>query len=242
MDNSRPDDEIARLFDGIKAFEPDAAVVDWPARSRAQWKAKMQAEDEARYGTVPRNTWPKAGRLYTQADKDERDYWIRKLYGEQGLAVLAVSDLIGISGSAISNRVRAMGIGRSGKMGVGHTKQRVANQRRRLVRQLHENGASVREIAAELGWHETTIASDIHQMGLPLRPPPRPSGLTADESRELIDNAVRQLAGVARLVQGAKLSDPKADIDTLREWDRSLSAVVVAVRKIRKAMKGNDDE
>lgn len=242
MDDPRPDDEITRLFDGIKAFEPEATVVDWPARERAQWKARMDAEDEARYGTTPRSEWPPNARWWPNHVRREADYWIQKLYGEQGLTGRYVADLTNLTEGMIKNRVRALGLHRGRKMGVGHMKARQAEQRRRLVRQLHENGASVREIAVELGWNDTTIGLDLKALGLPTKPPPRKSGLTAEESWEMIDNSVRQLTGVARLAMGARLSNPEAREDTLREWDKNLTEVVVAVRKLRKTMKGNDDE
>jgi transposase-like protein len=230
-------DEADEIFDKLRDFAPEVEVVDWPARSRAQWRLRTQRENEARYGKIPRNSWP--GGKMLPGEADERDYWVTKLYQEQGLTLQATAEQMGLHQSTISGAVKRLGIGRGhGSYGEGRVKQVRQQGRRELVRRLHQSGANVAEIASELGYGKSTVRSDLKAMGLPYEPPDTSMGLRPQATTELVENAVRQLKGIADVVLKTRLGEVQATEDQIKTWIEDLADVGIAVRKLRKQVRG----
>lgn len=183
-----------------------------------------------------RTDWPRTARHWTEADRAERQALVKELYGNQGLAIDKVAELINIPGSTVGNDVRALRIQRRAP-GKGNARLERKLARQEEVRRLYQGkGYSIAETARELGAPESTISYDVLEMGIARGRPQVPDGKLI----ELIGRVVRQQDDLAQLL----LNDPKVyalrvSEEQAKDWEKSLKRVVKGVSLVRKTMKGD---
>jgi len=188
-------------------------------------------------GGQVRTSWPVHARYWNDADRAERREWVRQLYGEQGLAVKAVVELLGnVSEGTVHDDVNFLGIQRGRVMGKDSDRARKTQDRVDQVRQLYAvEGRSAPEIAERLGSAETTIHNDIRMNGL-VRGKPR---LADKKIVAIVDRAVTQLASMAQLLLDQDgLSGLVVESSQAQEWEKQLKIVGRAVGRVRRTMKG----
>lgn len=233
------DEMLARYEEGEARrtpWPPEAEVPEDPLVRRAKVLVHLS-------GDKVRDSWPTHSRQWTSADRAERREWVRKLYGDQGLAVKRVAELLGdgVSAATVDSDVHELGIGRrtTGQAGLGKDNGRSLKQQERRVEvaRLYGAGHSSSEIAKRLDCAQTTVATDIRQLGL--APAVGYSRVTNRQTQQVVDRALEQLAAMAQLVLNQEnLPTLAVDEATAKDWDRQCKIVARALSRVRRTVKG----
>lgn len=192
------------------------------------------ASDEERYGTEPRTDWPASHWNYTPADHAERDYWVRKLYADEGLATTMVARRMQVDRNVVRSIIARLGIQRPpGTMGKTPRQEAQANRRAKVreVFEAREGRIGPGEIARILGVGDTSVSRDMIEMGLvPVRDEARRQPLD-----QTVDRAVQQMADLGDLLLNHRyLSLLEVDLATADELRKRLSKIVRSVNHVRR--------
>lgn len=194
-------------------------------------------------GGVVRTSWPLHARGWTEADRAERREWVRRLYGEQKLAVKRVAELLGdgVSHSTVGDDVTHLGIarGRGAPLGTGTVRQLRQKERRQEVARLAGLGLNGPEIANKLGCGTTTINNDIAVLGLDTSTHTRIARVADRQTVGIVGRAIEQLSAMAQLLLNQDgLDDLSLDEATAKDWERQCKIVARAIRRVRRTTKG----